>query len=330
MGGGVGVAAHDHHARLGEAQLGADHVHDSLQWRPEIEQLQPEVPRVYRQRLELPRGNRIGDRRRAVPRGDVVVHRRHRQRRPAHPAPRLPQPLERLGRGHLVNQVQVHVFGTRASGIGGLVRAPGPEPGTPSRLPLFRPGHHGAQFGADLLDGMLRTRLAQCIEPPAPAAGLGDPLAREAAGLDVGQDTLHRGPHFLRHDLRAPGVVAVFGGVADRVPHELHPAAIHQVHDQLQLMHALEIGDLRRVSRGRERFEAGLDQRGDTAAQDGLLAEQVSLRLLAERRLEHARTGAPDPGGIGERIGQRVAARVLMHRGRRPHRPGARSRGNGC
>src|SRR5712664_3689584 len=76
-------------------------------------------------------------------------------------------------------------------------------------LPLFRPGHHSAQLGADLLDGMLRARLAQCLEPPAPAAGLGDPLPREAAGLDVGQNTLHRGAHFRRHDLRTPGVIAV-------------------------------------------------------------------------------------------------------------------------
>jgi hypothetical protein len=112
--GRVRVAAHDHHARLGEAQLGADHVHDSLLRRPEVEQLQPEVPRVHRERLELPCGNRIGDRRRAVSGGDVVIHRRYRQRRSAHPAPRLPQPLERLWRRHLVDQMQVHVQERRA------------------------------------------------------------------------------------------------------------------------------------------------------------------------------------------------------------------------
>src|SRR2546430_16322804 len=74
-----------------------------------------------------------------------------------------------------------------------------------------------------------------------------------------------------------------------------------QVHDQLELVHALEVGDLRRVSGGREGLEPGLDQRGDAAAQDRLLAEQIGLRLLAERRLEHARASAADPRGIGER-----------------------------
>src|SRR5437879_7738570 len=48
-----------------------------------------------------------------------------------------------------------------------------------------------------------------------------------------------------------------------------------------------------------------------------LLAEQIGLRLLAERRLEHARAGAADPRGIGECIGQRVAACILVHRDER-------------
>src|SRR5207248_7413066 len=108
---------------------------------------------------------------------------------------------------------------------------------TRPRLPLLRPRHHGPQLGTHLLNRMLRARLAQRREPAAPAAALGDPLAREAAGLDVGEDALHRRANFRRYDLGASGVVAVLSGVADRVPHELHAAAIHQVHDQLELVH---------------------------------------------------------------------------------------------
>src|SRR5437667_420159 len=163
---------------------------------------------------------------------------------------------------------------------------------TRPRLPLLRPRHHGPQLGTHLLDRMLSAGLAQRLEPAAPAAALGDPLAREAAGLDVGEDALHRRANFRRYDLGASGVVAVLCGVADRIPHELHAAAIHQVHDQLELVHALEVGDLRRVSGSREGLEPGLDQRGDAAAQDRLLAEQIALRLLAERRLEHARAAS--------------------------------------
>src|SRR5213592_2454500 len=97
---------------------------------------------------------------------------------------------------------------------------------TQARFPLLRPRHHRAQLGAHLLDRMLCARLAQSRAPAAPAATLGDPLAREAAGLDVGEDALHRRANFRRYDLGASGVVAVLRRVADRIPHELHAAAI--------------------------------------------------------------------------------------------------------
>src|SRR2546428_8178516 len=119
---------------------------------------------------------------------------------------------------------------------------------TQPRFPLLRPRHHRAQLGAYLLDRMLRARLAQRREPAAPAAALGDPLAREAAGLDVGDDALHRRANLRRYDLGASGVVAVLRGVADRVAHELHAAAIHQVHDPLAPFHAFELADLRRAT----------------------------------------------------------------------------------
>src|SRR4029077_6752929 len=86
---------------------------------------------------------------------------------------------------------------------------------TQPRFPLFRPRHHRAQLGAHLLDRMLRAGLAQRREPAAPAPAFCDPLARETAGLDVGQNALHRGVNFRRYDLGAAGVVAVLRGVAD-------------------------------------------------------------------------------------------------------------------
>ncbi len=52
-------------------------------------------------------------------------------------------------------------------------------------------------------------------------------------------------------DAWAGGVVAVLGGVADRVAHVVQAAAIHQVDDQLQLVQALEVGDLGLVARRR-------------------------------------------------------------------------------
>ena len=89
--------------------------------------------------------------------------------------------------------------------------------------------------------------------------------------------------------IRGPrDVVAVLGGVADAEAHEVEPAAVHQVDDQLELVHRLEVGELGLVAGLDERLERHLDQRRGAAAQDGLLAEQVGLGLLGERRLEDA------------------------------------------
>ena len=73
------------------------------------------------------------------------------------------------------------------------------------------------------------------------------------------------------------------------------PLLVDQVDDQLQLVEALEVGDLGLVAGLDERFEAGLDQLGDAAAEHGLLAEQVGLGLLLEGRLDDAGAVPPMP-----------------------------------
>ena len=50
----------------------------------------------------------------------------------------------------------------------------------------------------------------------------------------------------------------------------------------------------------------------EAAAEHRLLAEQVGLGLLGERRLEHARPGAADGLGVGQGERPRVAGRVLL------------------
>jgi len=77
---------------------------------------------------------------------------------------------------------------------------------------------------------------AQRLEAGGARARLADPLAREAAGLDVRQHAPHGGAYLVGHDLGAARVVAVLRRVADRAAHEAHPAAVHQVDDQFQLV----------------------------------------------------------------------------------------------
>src|SRR6266699_2293932 len=170
-------------------------------------------------------------------------------------------------------------LGTRHSGVFTESRVPNPE----SRLPLLRPRHHGTQRRAHALDQMVVLLAAHALEVGTALPTFLDPFTGEGAALDIGQDLLHPGADGGRDEGRAAGVIAVFRGVRDRVAHELHATAVHQVHDQLELVQALEIGELGRVAGGHERLEAGRDERRDSPAQHHLLTEQVALGLLAER-----------------------------------------------
>ena len=53
-------------------------------------------------------------------------------------------------------------------------------------------------------------------------------------------------------------------------------------------MKALEVGHLWLVASLDERFETSLHQSAGATAEDGLLAEKISLSLLLERSLEDA------------------------------------------
>jgi len=87
---------------------------------------------------------------------------------------------------------------------------------------------------------------------------------------------------------------------------------MEQIDDQLQLVQTLEVRDLGLVPRGHERLEPRDDELGHASAEDGLLAEEIRLRLLGEGRLQHARARAADAVRIGECRIQGVPSRVLV------------------
>src|SRR5215475_14703596 len=181
------------------------------------------------------------------------------------------------------------------------------------QLVLGDPGHHAAQLATDLLDRVLGAHAAHGLEAGLAGLALGDPVAGEAAGLDVGEDALHLLLGLVGDDARAAGVVAVLGGVRDRVAHVGDAAFVDEVDDQLHLVQAFEIGHLRRVAGLNQRLVAGLDQRREATAEHDLLAEQVGLALLLEAGLDDSGAAAADGAGVGERDLQGVAAGVLLH-----------------
>src|SRR5215212_8555052 len=160
---------------------------------------------------------------------------------------------------------------------------------------------------SDLLDLRLGELRAVFVEARLAALHLLDPVLREGAAADVREHGAHVLAHGVVDDLRADRVRAVLGGVGDRVVHLLDAALVDQVDDQLQLVQALVVGDLGLVAGLDERLEPELDQLRDTAAQHRLLAEEVALGLLLERRLEDPGAAGTDRGGVGERELARLA-----------------------
>ena len=109
VGGGVAVAAHDRHARQGQALLGADDVDDALAGVAHREDDDAELGAVGPQHLDLLAGDRVGDRLVGVGGRDVVVLGGDGEVGAAHGAAGEAEPVEGLGAGDLVDEVEVDV-----------------------------------------------------------------------------------------------------------------------------------------------------------------------------------------------------------------------------
>ena len=77
--------------------------------------------------------------------------------------------------------------------------------------------------------------------------------------------------------------------------HVAQAALVDQVHDQLDLVDALEVGDFGLIAGGDEGLEAGLDQGRQAAAEHDLLAEEVGLGLFFIGRFDDAARAPPMP-----------------------------------
>ena len=129
----------------------------------------------------------------------------------------------------------------------------------------------------------------------------------------------HGRPRCIRHQARSRHIIPVLGRVGHRVTHVVQAALVEKIDDQLELVHALEVRELGLIAGVDERLEARLHERRHAAAQNRLLAEQIGLGFLGERREQHARARAADPLRVRERIGERVSRRVSVHRDERGH-----------
>ena len=143
---------------------------------------------------------------------------------------------------------------------------------------------------------------------------LSDPFSGEDAVLDVRQHRLHVLLGLLIGENPGTGdILAVFRRVGDGVVHHGHSALVDQVDDQLHFVDAFEVGVLRSVARLHQSLEAQLHQLHYAAAEDGLLAEEIGLRLILEGGLHDAASRAADARRISQGQIQGLPRGVLLH-----------------
>jgi len=106
---GVGIPAHDRHARLRQPHLRTNDVHNALLDVPERIQRDTELCAVRSQRFDLRSRHRIGDRLVHIDGRNVVIFRGHREIRTTHRSVGTSKTVEGLRAGHLVHQMQIDV-----------------------------------------------------------------------------------------------------------------------------------------------------------------------------------------------------------------------------
>ena len=109
VGRGMGITAHHRHAGQGRALLGPDHVHDALTVVIHLELHDAVLVAVRIQGIDLELGNGIADTAVAIGGRHIVVGDREVRIDTPGLAIRRLQPVEGLGRGHLVEQMAIDV-----------------------------------------------------------------------------------------------------------------------------------------------------------------------------------------------------------------------------
>src|SRR5438270_4004839 len=163
-----------------------------------------------------------------------------------------------------------------------------------------------------MLDLVLRISPAHRLEAGATGQVLKDPARGKTSILDLLQDPAHFIARMLIDDTRTGDIVAEFSGIAYRVAHVAHPTLVHQIHDQLHLVHTLKVGHLRLIAGLYERLEPCTDQRCNTTTKDCLLAKEIGFGLLSNSCTQHTRTCAANGASICQGHRFSLACRVLV------------------
>jgi hypothetical protein len=112
----VAIATDDRHAGLSQAKFRTDYVNDTLLGGVDIKQLNTKLTAVSPERIDLLSSDCVGDGQAAIRSGDVVIDRTESEIRASHSSAGISQPLERLRRRYLVNEMKIDVKKNRLAG----------------------------------------------------------------------------------------------------------------------------------------------------------------------------------------------------------------------
>ena len=135
------------------------------------------------------------------------------------------------------------------------------------------PGHEATESGTCFLNGVFFTFFEEGVVSLHSGAAFTDPFPGKLAVTNFFQDRLHRFFGSGINDARASGNVTIFCGFGDGEAHASDSRLVDQIHDQLQFMENLKVGDFRLISCFQKNLESGLDEGGGASAENRLLTE---------------------------------------------------------
>ena len=133
--------------------------------------------------------------------------------------------------------------------------------------------HHGAQASTDDFNRMSGRLSTDGAKHRSADLVFKEEVLSVRTVLNVAQSFSHRCASLVGNNLWTGDVAAELSVVRDGVVHICQAAFVDQVNDQLHFMAAFEVSHFRSVAGFNQGFEAHLDQFGNAAAQNALIAQ---------------------------------------------------------
>ncbi len=130
--------------------------------------------------------------------------------------------------------------------------------------------------------------------------------------MNISKNVLHRLLRLGGDDFFSGGVIAVLGGITNRIAHVGKTALVDKINDELHFMDALKVRHLWLVPCFNEGIKARFHQRGNSPTENRLFAKEIGLCFLFKACLKDSCSPSPKTFGVGKGNVFGVATGVLV------------------